>query len=132
MIADLPEPLVLNILETPAVGDIEDKEDAITTLVKVSGNRSETLLTSCIPDLKFDVGLLFHNHAEVAEFYADGDAMLLFESLSRQSFQNACFAYASITQYDNLEEDVKVVHHTCEIRVVLHRHSSWQVVYLGV
>ena len=132
VVADLSEPLILNIFKARAVGDIEYEEDSITTLVKVSGDRSETFLSGRIPDLKFDVGLFSHDHTKVAELDANGHSVLLFESLSGQSFQNACFSNTSVTQDDDLEEDIKVIHHASEIRVVLHRHSSWQVVYLSV
>ena len=41
VVADLPQPLVLNVFKALATRDIEDQEDAVTALVKVARDRSE-------------------------------------------------------------------------------------------
>ena len=83
VISDLSKPLVLDIFEAGTICYIKDKEDAIWSLIKVSGNWSEAFLSSCIPDLELNIGLLFDDHTEITKFDADCNSVLFFKCLSR-------------------------------------------------
>ena len=132
MVTNLAQPLILNIFETGALSDIKDEEDTITALVKIPRDRTERLLACSIPDLKLDVCLFTHDHSKVSEFNTNRDSMLLFECLACQSFKNASFSDSSVAQDHNLEENIEMVHHTCEIRFVLDGHSCGQIVDLRI
>ena len=132
MIADLPEPLILNVFKTGALRDIKDKEDSIAALVEVPRDWTERLLTSCIPNLQLDIGLFADNHTKIPELNSNGDSVLLFKSLACKSFENAGLADACVAEDDNLEEDIEVVHHARKVRVILNRHSRRQIVDLRI
>ena len=131
VVTDLAQPLILDVLETAALCNVKDEEDAIATLIEVSGDWAERFLACRIPNLKLDVGLFAHNHAEISKLNSDSDPVLLFECLARESFQNASLADACIAQDHDLEEDIKVVHDAREVRIILDGHSRRQVVDLG-
>lgn len=51
----LVHPELANIVETERVSEIEDQKDTLTASIIGTGNGSEPLLASSIPDLKFDI-----------------------------------------------------------------------------
>ena len=132
MVANLFQPLILDVLEAAALRDVEDEEDAVAALVEISRDRSERLLTSRIPNLQLDISLLAYYHTEIAEFDSNCDSVLLFKCLACQSFKDASLADASVAQDHNLEEHIEVIHDALIVRIVLDGHSCGQIVNLGM
>ena len=125
VVSNFPQPLVLDIFKACTIGYIKDEEYSITTLVKVSGDRSETFLTCSVPYLELYVRLFSYYHAEISKLNSNSHSMLFFKSLLRQTFQYAGFTNSSIAQDHNLEQHVEVVHYPAEVRLVLHGNSGW-------
>ena len=125
MVSNLPQPLILDIFETCTIGYIEDEEYSVTTLIKVSGDRSETLLTCSVPYLELYVRIISYYHAKVSKLHSNCHSMLFFKSLLRQTFQYASFTHSSIAQDHYLEQHVEMVHHPTEVRLVLNGNSGW-------
>ena len=111
MVANLSQPLILDVLKATTLRDVKDKKDTIASLIKISCDRSERLLACRIPNLKLDIRLLTNNHTKIAKFNSNCDPVLLFKRLACQSLENTGLADASITQDYNLEEHIKVIHH---------------------
>lgn len=132
MVANLFQPLILDVFKAAPLRDVEDEEDAVAALVEISRNRSERLLTGRIPNLQLDISLLANYHTEIAELDSNCDSVLLFKCLARQSFKNASFSDTSVAQDHNLEEHIEVVHDALIVRVILDGHSCGQIVNLGM
>ena len=68
--------------------------DGMRPLIKNSRDGSESLLTSCVPNLELNDVLVVYSHDIVSEFYADGNVMLIVELVVYQPGQNAGFSDA--------------------------------------
>ena len=132
MVANLFQPLILDVFKAATLRDVEDEEDAVAALVEISRNRSERLLTGRIPNLQLDISLLANYHTEIAELDSNCDSVLLFKCLARQSLENAGLSNASVAQDYNLEEHIEMIHHALVVRVVLDGYSCRQIVNLGM
>ena len=132
MVSDLLQPLVLNVIISCPVGDVENKEDTVTALVEVAGDWAERLLAGCVPNLQLHVRLLTHDHSKVSKLHPDGHTLLLFEGLPSQSLQDASFAYSGLSYDNDFKKHVKVVHNTIEVWLVLDWDTCWKVVDLRV
>ena len=132
MIAHLLQPLGLDVFETLAASDVEDKEDATGVAVEAARDGAEALLACCIPDLQLDIRLLFDDHAEVSELDTDRYTVLLCKGLISQSLQDTCLADASVSKDYNFEQYVKLDHASLEISIILYRDARWQIVDLRV
>lgn len=96
MVPNFSQPLILDVFKARAVRDVKDEENTVAALVEIPRDRTERLLACCIPNLQLHVGLLAHNHTKIAKFDSNSDSVLLFKSLTRQSFQDACLSNSCI------------------------------------
>ena len=130
MVANLAQPLIPDVVKACATCDVKNEEDAVTTLVEVACDGAETFLARSVPNLELHVRLLLYNHSEVAKLHTNRHSMLLFERLMCEPTEDTCFADSSVAENHDFKEDVEVIHHALEVRLVLDGDARRQVVDL--
>ena len=132
VITHFSQPLRFYVFKTLTASDIEDKEDATTSLIKTACNGPETFLSCRVPNLQLHVCLLFNNHAKIAELDTDCHTVVLCEFLVSETLEDACFPNACVTKDDDFKKYIEVVHNSLKISIILYRDTGRQIVDLGI
>ena len=65
-------------------GDVIDKYDSVASFIEDSSDASETLLSSCVPNLELDYVLVVYSHHVVPKLNPDGHIVLVIERILDQ------------------------------------------------
>ena len=132
MLLDLLQPRLPNALERDSIGHVENQEHTIAALIEIPRDGPETLLTSCVPNLQFNMGFFPHDHAKVSKLHANRDSLLFIEFLMDQSLQNTCLAHSSVPNDYYFKKHVVAHLGHRVVLCVLKDHSAGQVVNLSL
>lgn len=87
-------------------GDIVDNYRGIWVFIEEFGDRSELLLSCCVPDHELD-DLALDFHHKRSELHSDGDLVIAFESILCQSLHYAALAHSwNSHEYFLWEDDI--------------------------
>jgi hypothetical protein len=95
MCFNLPHP-VPNVVEGRLIGHVIRQDNTHGAFVVSLGDRSETFLASCVPDLKLDL-FPVHLHCLNFEINSDSCQVRCSEVPFRELEKDACFPYSRIT-----------------------------------
>ena len=94
---------ILHILETLRVTDIEDKNDALSSLVIGRNNSLKLLLSSCIPHLQLDYTSSLVNSPNL-EVHSNGWKKTLRKGIISESEEKTGFSHWGVANDDNFED----------------------------
>mmetsp|Transcript_71488 Transcript_71488/g.149453 ORF Transcript_71488/g.149453 Transcript_71488/m.149453 type:complete len:202 (-) Transcript_71488:116-721(-) len=96
------------VVEGPPSTDVVDEQGACRPSIVGLGDRSESLLASCVPDLKLDLVIL-DLHDSVPELDTNGHIMLGSKTLVRELKKQTGLADAGIADDNVLEKEVVIL-----------------------